>query len=393
MVVIRFQYSRCITTGCHPFSFSHNKTTFGASVGRKDTRAFTASKNSQRQASDDTSKTQYPALDKVSNLTPIDPPKISAQLPRTFENKNSETGYFDSVSSESSKTFHDAKQNSIDSSYHPFCDHESFRKPFKETNQRKEERSATVIKYQDIESSIYNHFYYHYFHSQQNPFYRDNMPNTKMPVLDASPLFDPALFCRTSALNSSEASINGTLAAKRLRQGKQLAVDILQHDLCNWGPASKMKHSDKVSENRSSNSERESLLRHEDRVIKSDSDNLNNKTKTLKVQSPPWTREGSLSLLQSTPEPDAKDISLCNDYELRSRKKITHEKNKDYIESATTRQYHRKRKSKAFVLEGHGVPWQLFQDHIDFCDTILSKHGGATECSFNNFDGKLAVDW
>merc|ERR1712127_869861 len=115
---------------------------------------------------------------------------------------------------------------------------------------------------------------------------------TKIPVLDASPLFDPALYCRKSALQAG-GGISGTAAAKRLRQAKQLAVDLLQHDLCNWGPASKMRYYDDANGDRSSN--------RDSKMQESDCENERDST-TLKVQSPPWTREGGLLSLESLTE-------------------------------------------------------------------------------------------
>eukprot|EP00814_Leptocylindrus_danicus_P005146 CAMPEP_0116004812 /NCGR_PEP_ID=MMETSP0321-20121206/811_1 /TAXON_ID=163516 /ORGANISM="Leptocylindrus danicus var. danicus, Strain B650" /LENGTH=276 /DNA_ID=CAMNT_0003473157 /DNA_START=206 /DNA_END=1036 /DNA_ORIENTATION=- len=45
-----------------------------------------------------------------------------------------------------------------------------------------------------------------------------------------------------------------------------------------------------------------------------------------------------------------------------------------------------------FVLEGHGVPPQLLQDHVDLCDYLLYNNQ-AINCSYANFFGELSVDW
>lgn len=371
MVVVRLHHARCVMPRCALASLTNNASFCGVTRSNQARtvigRNFTSNNTLQRQASNDGGS-------KIFSLAP--------QSSRIASNKNSAAGYYNSHSDQLTNLSNHSDDSFRDSSSQFYSQREPSKSHQRVKQQEKPPKRPTLIKYQDVESSIYNHFYYHYYHSQNNPVYRENMPyKTKIPVLDASPLFDPALYCRKSALRSGDASISGTAAAKRLRQGKQLAVDLLQHDLCNWAPASKMRYYDDYSEKdpiSQSSAIQEKHQEHEE------------DTKTLKVKSPPWTREGGVSLLQTYPENEEKN----NDETKKNKKQnIKNENKTGDVENASNRHHHRKRKSKAFVLEGHGVPFQLFQDHIDLCDSILSRHGGATECSFNNFDGKLTVDW
>jgi len=336
-----------------------------------NSRNFSSDDKFQRYVGNGGSKAQSNSFTKMSSTSFINSDKlygVEFQSQKVSYERHHEAGYFNSDSG--------AQSSRTTSTDLPQRSKETPRNQKQPNIFRKKPKRLTLIKYQDVESSIYNHFYYHYYHSKNNPVYRENMPfKTKIPVLDASPLFDPALFCRKSALKSGDASISGTAAAKRLRQGKQLAVDLLQHDLCNWGPSSKVVYYDddveedtflETNSHQNNKNEREHNSENED------------ETKTLKVQSPPWTKEGGVSLLQASQSEVNHFDSSIKSSKWRKRK--------------SAKKYEQK-KSRAFVLEGHGVPFQLFQDHIDLCDTLLSKHEGALECTFNNFDGKLTVDW
>lgn len=42
---------------------------------------------------------------------------------------------------------------------------------------------------------------------------------------------------------------------------------------------------------------------------------------------------------------------------------------------------------------GHGVPYQLLQNHVDMADSLLTHHDLSAECSFNNFQGDLSFKW
>lgn len=50
-----------------------------------------------------------------------------------------------------------------------------------------------------------------------------------------------------------------------------------------------------------------------------------------------------------------------------------------------------RKRRQAFVMTGHDVPPQLFQDHLQMADSFLRQEN-AVECSFNNFHDHLTVD-
>lgn len=50
-----------------------------------------------------------------------------------------------------------------------------------------------------------------------------------------------------------------------------------------------------------------------------------------------------------------------------------------------------RKRRQAFVMTGHAVPPQLFQDHLQMADCYLRQEN-AVECSFNNFHDHLTVD-
>lgn len=220
-------------------------------------------------------------------------------------------------------------------------------------------KTPSLLKYQGMEKSVYNDFYPSSYSStpstssssphelddsvssssEGNTYQELTTTQTKIPVLDVSPLFDPASYCRRSSLQAGGASINGTAAAKRLRQGRKMAIHLLQNDLCNRGPASSMKYQHQYATARTTE------LHHH----------------SMPTNNPPQWDE----------------LGIDN-------KKGTSSDFYDTDGSRTT---------KAFSLEGHGVPQELLEDHIDFADSVLSMHGNALECSFSNFDGKLSVYW
>lgn len=52
----------------------------------------------------------------------------------------------------------------------------------------------------------------------------------------------------------------------------------------------------------------------------------------------------------------------------------------------------RRTKPKPYAMIGHGVPKQLLQSHVDFCDFLLRKYKNAAEISFKSLTPKLAFE-
>lgn len=61
----------------------------------------------------------------------------------------------------------------------------------------------------------------------------------------------------------------------------------------------------------------------------------------------------------------------------------------DLLNFLRTETMHKRR--RAFMVTGHGVPPQLFQDHLQTADSFLRQES-AVECSFNNFHGQTTLD-
>jgi hypothetical protein len=58
--------------------------------------------------------------------------------------------------------------------------------------------------------------------------------------------------------------------------------------------------------------------------------------------------------------------------------------------------YHHRRQHEPPVphtLQGHGVPTQLLQNHLDLAGQLLELTGNASEVSFQNWSGELKLDW
>lgn len=74
---------------------------------------------------------------------------------------------------------------------------------------------------------------------------------------------------------------------------------------------------------------------------------------------------------------------------LEGKEKIT-----DELRGSIARQSRRRNRGppRAYALQGHGVPKQLLQAHVDMADSLLTFHKHAESISFRNSTGKLSLD-
>jgi len=148
----------------------------------------------------------------------------------------------------------------------------------------------------------------------------DNNNNNKqrIPLLDMSPYLDPVTFCKSSSTydstTSKQRTMDGTLAAKRLNQGKQIVRDLIAYQLCNYYHPTTPNNKEQQQQQQCSNEEYILVnLRAETKRKRHKRQSLRKHTNTTKA---------------TPPQP--------------------------------------------FIISGHGIPKQLLKDHLNLCSQIVS---------------------
>jgi len=223
----------------------------------------------------------------------------------------------------------------------------------KSSNKDEQETSSKTTPV--IQTSWSSNSFQKHIWTSSSSIHNSNNKNTatpNIPTLDVSPYLDPVMYCRKSSSFEvqKQRTIDGTLAAKRLRRGKQIVHDIIKYQLCCYATP-EFADDDSVRTdrtNRDCNNNGE--IEYKNRISSPSMSNeeyilahLRNSSKKKTMHRATTKMSRKNPSLQQVPPP------------------------RQHVYSHSQKPSH----VKAFVVTGHGVPKQLLQDHLDLCNEVV----------------------